>query len=753
MTLELLAETSSFERDIAREEKVLEVILPLVHDNHGEVAETSRIGFADLSGTKRLILVGGIVVAILLAGLLTYRAYRRIPRKAYDAKASKGLFDAPREMNRLLIEAQQDGVLWDPLGQRLAHFVVLAGIAGVCLADLASGGRWSRRWIEGKTRLAFWALMASLCLIPKLLQPMVWQSSLVPFLGLSTVGLAYQFGPWMRRPEWQRTFAICLAVLIVAALGPAVAIRFDIAHMHSVYTHFSKETTWGFVEESMEHWMIVVGPTDRLLHGAPLFKTARPYYGGLTTLLAVAIQRVWGEFSLRGYCTYFAFLQAICLVLAARVYYVFTGRRWALCLLPLVFAGCNFHFNTSLEYPNHTAWRTVAFPVAVWILVLLRPTTIRVCAFVLGCTSLLALINNVETGVAITAGNLTYLYFRTQANKNDRCARTTFTLVTVWVLGAVVGLLGWLLCCRLLLGAFPDLAAVTEQLYLARLFSSTGFGSIRPRDLELLALLILAHAAFAWIYSWLDRPRHQRWLTALRASVAATILVWFAYYFNRPSKEYLHDYHLLYGCLLADLLRLIVASGSQRLPLLIKGAAIVIVGMVVIPITLTQCSEQWPEYCRGVRLILTPPSPAVATEVAGAIVPAGERADMLLRKANFLREHVGPVVYLTADSYLMPKASGVWPALSFVDIFWESHTRRHYESALAEIRRAAVTEIYIDEERSVRQPGDLPETMWDPYPRWSREFFRHVRHDLESDFELVDVREGWEVWRRRPRGD
>ena len=128
--------------------------------------------------------------------------------------------------------------------------------------------------------------------------------------------------------------------------------RFDIAHMHSVYTHFSKETTWGFVEESMEHWMIVVSPTDRLLHGAPLFKTARPYYGGLTTLLAVAIQRVWGEFSLRGYCTYFAFLQAICLVLAARVYYVFTGRRWALCLLPLVFAGCNFHFNTSLEYPE-----------------------------------------------------------------------------------------------------------------------------------------------------------------------------------------------------------------------------------------------------------------------------------------------------------------------------------------------------------------------------------------------------------------
>jgi hypothetical protein len=373
----------------------------------------------------------------------------------------------------------------------------------------------------------------------------------------------------------------------------------------------------------------------------------------------------------------------------------------------------------------------------------------------LGCTSLLAIIHNVETGVAITTGNLTYLVFRAQAYKNDRWARTTFTLVMACVLGAVVGFVGWLLCCRLLLGAFPDLAAATEQFALARVFGSTGFGSLRPRDFHPLALLILAHAAFALMYSWLDRPRRKRWLTGLRASVAAMTLIWFSYYVNRPDAQCLLNLHLLYGYLLADLMRLMAVARSPRLPLLSKAAAIVVLGMVVVPITLFQCRVQWPEYCRGLRLILNPPSPAVATEVAGAIVPAGERADMLLRKAKFLRERaaVGPVVYLTADSYLMPKASGVWPALSFNDIFWESLTRQHYESALAEIRRAPVTEIYIDEEGSVRQPGGLPETMWDPYPRSSREFFRQVRHDLESDFERVDVREGWEVWRRRPRGD
>jgi len=722
--------------------------LALVRGNHREEAETGWFGFADLPGNARLILVGGIVVAILLASFLTYRGYRRIPRKAYYAREVKGMFEAPAELNRLLIESQ-GGTLWDPLGQKLAHFVVLAGIAAVCLADMVSGGRWSRRWIEGKTRLAFWALMGSLCLMPKLLALLGQKSSLTAFLCLSTVWLVYRFGPWMRRPAWQRTFAFCFAVLIVASLGPAIAMRFDV-----VNSPFSRGTPWGLVEESMAHWLIVVGPTDRLLHGAPLFKAARPYYGGLTTLLAVAIQRVWGEFSLRDYCTYFAFLQAICLVLAARVYYYFTGRRWALCLLPLVFAGCNFHFNTSLEYPNHTAWRSVAFPVAVWILVLLRATKIRVCAFVLGCTSLLAIVNNVETGVAITAGNLTYLFFRTEANKNDRWARTTFTLVSAWVLGAVVGLVGWLLCCRLLLGAFPDLATVTEQFAIVRLFSSTGYGSEQPDQFHPLALVIIAHSAFALIYSWLDRPRRERWLTALRASVAATILVWFAYYINRPSDKYLLDYHLLYGCLLADLLRLMAVARSPRLPLLSKAAAIVVVGLVVVPTTLFECRAQWAQYRRGIRLILSPPSPAVATEVAGAIVPAGERTDTLLRKAKFIRDHAtnGPVVYLTADSYLIPKASGVWPALSVTDIFYESFTRRHYESALAEIRNAPVTEIYVDEERSVRPPGDAPETMWDQYPRYSREFFRQVRRDLKSDFDLVDVREGWEVWSRRPRG-
>lgn len=75
--------------------------------------------------------------------------------------------------------------------------------------------------------------------------------------------------------------------------------------------------------------------------------------------------------------------------------------------------------------------------------------------------------------------------------------------------------------------------------------------------------------------------------------------------------------------------------------------------------------------------------------------------------------------------------------------------RQRYEAALREIRTAPVTEIYLDEKSTVGMPGGGPETSWPPTPRYSQEFFRYVRRDLQFDFHLVGFREGWEVWQKQ----
>ena len=181
--------------------------------------------------------------------------------------------------------------------------------------------------------------------------------------------------------------------------------------------------------------------------------------------------------------------------------------------------------------------------------------------------------------------------------------------------------------------------------------------------------------------------------------------------------------------------------------------AFFIVGMVVVPIASDSMLRAvakilcWSDEDHETSL------KSNATLIAGVTLPAGSRADMLKRKAEFLRGRAadGPVVYLTVDSYLIPKASGIWPALSIACIFLKAKTRQRYEATLREIRTAPVTEIYVDEKSTVGMPGRVPESRWPPYPRYSQEFFRYVRHDLLSDFQLVGVREGWEVWRRKSR--
>ena len=218
---------------------------------------------------------------------------------------------------------------------------------------------------------------------------------------------------------------------------------------------------------------------------------------------------------------------------AARVYYVFTGRRWALCLLPLVFAGCNFHFNTSLEFPNHTAWRPVAFHVATWIFVLLRPTNPAVCVG-LAMRIVAGRINAVPDRAAITAG-----YFKSPTSLR-RPTRTTAVPGIIFHarhgvgLGCGCGITRVVALLPSSIGLSLILAAVPEQLYMARMYSSTGFAQHQATRFSSTRPALPSPCGLELSPTGSTLPGASDGSWHLRASVAATILVWFAYYFNPP---------------------------------------------------------------------------------------------------------------------------------------------------------------------------------------------------------------------------
>jgi len=120
---------------------------------------------------------------------------------------------------------------------------------------------------------------------------------------------------------------------------------------------------------------------------------------------------------------------------------------------------------------------------------------------------------------------------------------------------------------------------------------------------------------------------------------------------------------------------------------------------------------------------------------------AGPGAGELEERARFIREKAaeeGPPIYLTSDSYLVPKLSGVFSALPVVDFCWQATTRGLYEGVLDAVDGSDRRAVYLD------APGTLT------YATSScAVFYDKVRSDLGARFERTGVESGWEVWRRR----
>ena len=275
---------------------------------------------------------------------------------------------------------------------------------------------------------------------------------------------------------------------------------------------------------------------------------------------------------------------------------------------------------------------------------------------------------------------------------------------------------------------------------------SGGFGPLDP-----LAVLIYAHAAVSLLQSSFRNAHVGNGRSAVTGGIAATILVWFSYYANRPHPEYLISYHVLYGYLLVDLLRVLVRV-RQRTALVwpALGAAGILTALVL-PHFEATIRDELPLYRRGIQLIAHPPAPDTAAVLSGVYFPNGLRAQFVEKKAAYLRKASarGQVVYFTVDSYLIPKVSGVPSKIPVADAYWESRTSQEYERLLRCVVGSAADTIYFDSDESIAYPAEPsnPDAAL-PFPGM-HDFYRRLRTDLSRHFQPAGVVNGWERWQRR----
>ena len=281
--------------------------------------------FANLPSRQRYTVVSGTLVAVLTCCVICYLAVERWAPPQAEASQGGGLFDAPYRLNRLLIEAVE---IADPRPLRTAHQLCLVLLGGIALLELGRDGRWSKEWISRVCRFSRWLIVVGLCVLIWLAAIICRQSPEWVAAGLGCGAVGYFAGPWLRRRVANHGFALLSAGLVLGSTAAAWSLKLD----------FSRHS-WESIERDMAHWLNVISHADRMYHGAELFHSANPVYGQLTAMLSVALQRVFGEFSLCDYTRLILALETMGLLVLAVVYFRLAKGRWLPVVFPLLHAG------------------------------------------------------------------------------------------------------------------------------------------------------------------------------------------------------------------------------------------------------------------------------------------------------------------------------------------------------------------------------------------------------------------------------
>jgi hypothetical protein len=498
------------------------------------------------------------------------------------------------------------------------------------------------------------------------------------------------------------------------------------------------------------HIGMTMGHADRLASGDMLFRDTTPVYGVLVPVLLASYERQFGLISLGDHIRWLVAVEILYWIIAGYLFLVWSRGRWLSCLLPVVLL-LEYYWSTALGLipPNHSPFRSAGLPLAAFCLVALRRASPRANQWAAGIVSALAVLANVESGIAATVGLVLYVYRRYALGGLNERPLGMIKPAARFAGGFIAALIGFAIVCRAGCGTWPYVPGLKHYFELARL-SSSGYGT-RPFRMDkfenlVVALWPLAQVGLAiWSVSYAALERPGGFRPSFRIAVGTMLLVWFAYFVNRPEPGYLASYNLLYGLLLIDCGRYLgqAIKRPRRLLGIRAALAIFVLGysgfMASRVIEWSWNPSQWTVKCWrwGVPLVDRGPERAPGKpRISGAYLPK-PYADSLRDRSTHLRRMARGerLVYFTVDSYLMPRLSGVLPLQQYPDPS-EAFTRPSYDRLLSFVVKAPVSEVYVDS----RIAANLV---------WYGGVFDLLRRDLSRRFECTSIEHGWEIWRRR----
>lgn len=482
------------------------------------------------------------------------------------------------------------------------------------------------------------------------------------------------------------------------------------------------------------HYLATVAQADQLAVGKILFRDCVLHYGFTISSIVGYWQRQNGLWSLGGYMEFVKYLQVVFCLLVVYSYCLWKPNKpiYIMLSVMLVIPWVST-IGDAVFYPNQSAFRFLGFPIGLTGLLLLKNIPVVKSALFLGIYSTIVILLNVETGIAITAGYMIFLLLRTDSYTLKKLSMVAGAFTT----GATSTLLLMLFLFRCGFGYWP-VPSNTIDLFLGGTVSIRGFGG-RALYVDGVAIVILCHAVYAVIRtSMVWRMRQLSFCESFRTAIAVVILVWFAYYANRPDPWNLWSFLFLYGFFISSLINLRIPS--RTLPPLLRchfSLPITVWCLIIFPYLLvTNASEAKSSMGRILRDVS-----ANSSLISGVYIPK-DIAKTLEQQALFLKsqENSDKLIYFHGDSFLISRLSGIHTTLHVPDAFLFTPTHQDYDALVNKILRLDPDRLFLEATNDESSNSLEIER---------KKFFERLKCDLALHYRYLESSHGWEIWARR----
>jgi hypothetical protein len=644
----------------------------------------------------------------------------------------------PKLVSELVREAQFVG----SYDQRWAH---LAAVISVAILSVASFVVTQRALVGFAGHNLVPQVNIWICLLATVIGLLVYRT-LVPHW-IVDVALATSIGFFffvLAAPHLSRRAIEVGAILAIGAYLAVVVTPGFLSHP----VHWPVSDSDSIAQLEL-HLLALLQPGSAIAAGQSFFREL-PFNYGLLMPSLISIMDVWsGPLTVGDQVRFVQVCQLLFAIAAAAAYLFYRPRSYLGVLAALLLAAPYWSSaGPGIWHPNQTGMRSLTLPLGVLAMILAGRFRLSDAAWGLGAIGGLALLINFETGVAVGIGFVVYVMLRTRS--------VPFVAISRMALTAIAVVAGFFVVYRIALGRLPfggdfsnalqTLNQITTGNIGLRLFSAGP--SKEGYYIVPLALVMFTHAIYVVLQAFLRLgERSLSHLLALRAAIAAILIIWLSYYFNMPNWWQIWTHLFLYGFLLIELFdlrlfgvglakarpewppfwrRSIRSRATRFVPIFLLALLIPHTNQHLLQYTLQFISPEWTRINHEESLI------------SGVLLPRAA-AEALEEKSAKLRAlhdaEKGQVLYLTYNVSFIPMLTRLFEPAPERSLWGSIEGDAAFDPAMTRIlaRRPAI--ILID-----APTGPLAVTGT------RKDFQERVRHAVSRDYELAETDSGWQIW-------